>query len=337
MKSRYLFILSFVLLSCGTNQPHPITSVTISDIYQEDLSIRSISLRDNYLFFGTSKSVVGRIDLTTHQQEQIEFPDQAFRATAVNSKGYFALSIDNPAQLYKIDEEMNAELVYTETGEGVFYDALHFVTDEVGFALGDNYEGCISILKTVDSGASWTKLSCDLLPLSSIGEGAFAASNTNIESVNNQVWMATTKGNVYHSTDLGTHWKAIPTPIVNGSETHGIYSMDFYDENLGIIYGGDYTKPKMNTSNIALTTDGGARWNLIADGTNLGYKSCVQFVPNSNGTQLIAVGFTGIAVSNDNGNHWSSLSEEGFYTLVFKDPKTAYAAGNGRIVKLEFN
>lgn len=337
MKARYLFILSFLLLSCGSKPKKAITSVSISEVYQEDLSIRSISLNEDYLFFGTSKSLVGRIDLTTHQLEEIEFPNQAFRATAVNSIGYFALSINNPAQLYKIDEGMNAELVYTETGEGVFYDALHFVNDEVGFALGDNYEGCMSILKTVDSGASWTKLSCDSLPISSIGEGAFAASNTNIESIDHQLWMATTKGNVYHSSDWGVHWKSTPTPIVSASETHGIYSMDFYDQNLGIIYGGDYTKPEMNTSNIALTTDGGVSWNLIADGTNLGYKSCVQFVPNSNGTQLIAVGFTGIAVSNDSGNHWSPLSEEGFYTLVFKDHKTAYAAGNGRIVKLEFN
>jgi len=113
--------------------------------------------------------------------------------------------------------------------------------------------------------------------------------------------------------------------------------MDFYDQQRGIIYGGDYTKPEFNKNNIAVTSDGGQNWNLIADGTNQGYKSCVQYVPNSNGQQLIAVGFTGIAVSNDSGNTWSSLSDEGFYTIRFVDESTAYAAGNGRIAKLEFN
>lgn len=324
-------------MSCSTKELKPITELRISEIYKDSVSIRSLSIDDNQLFFGTSKAYVGKIDLDTHQLDTLMFSGQAFRATATNSEGYFALSLNNPAQLIKVDKAMNASIVYSEAGEGVFYDALHFVTDQVGFALGDNYQGCMSVLKTEDGGANWIKVTCDQLPESELGEGAFAASNTNVVSKGNAIWMATTKGNVYKSSDMGAHWESIKTPIVDLSPTHGIYSMSFYDNSNGILYGGDYTKPEYNKNNIAQTNDGGKTWNLIADGTNLGYKSCVQYVPNSNAKQLIALGFTGIAVSNDSGNTWIPLSDEGFYTIKFIDEHTAYAAGNGRIAKLEFN
>ncbi len=337
MKQSYLLIFSILLLSCNSKTLVPITQVSISELYKDSVSIRAISIDKNKLFFGTSKAYVGVLDLDTHQLDSLVVPNQAFRATAVNSKGYYALSINNPAQLLSIDADFNAKVVYSESGEGVFYDALHFVNDEVGFGLGDNYDGCMSVLKTVDGGLSWNKISCSELPPSELGEGAFAASNTNIESVGSNLWMATTKGAVYRSNDLGEHWESVKSPLVDSLATHGIYSMDFYDELRGIIYGGDYTKPDYNKNNIAITTDGGLHWNLIADGTNLGYKSCVQFVPNSNAQQIVAVGFTGIVVSNDGGLSWNTLSSESFFTLRFIDEHTAYAAGRGRIARLEFN
>lgn len=315
----------------------PITTVKVSELYKDSVSIRAISIKDQQLFFGTSKAYVGILDLKTHQLDTLAFPGQAFRATAINSNSYLALSLNNPAQLLRIDSQMNSELVYTETGEAVFYDALHFIDNQVGFGLGDNYDGCMSVVSTTDGGRSWIKLNCEMLPESTIGEGAFAASNTNIESYGSTIWMATTMGKVYRSEDFGAHWTAVQSPLVDESVTHGIYSMDFYDQQRGIIYGGDYTNPQYNKNNIAVTSDGGQHWKLIADGTNQGYKSCVQYVPNSNGQQIIVVGFTGIAVSNDSGNTWIPLSDEGFYTIRFVDESTAYAAGNGRIAKLEFN
>ncbi len=337
MKPSYLILLSFLLLGCNTKEINPITTVRVSELFRDSVSIRAISIKDQQLFFGTSKAYIGILDLKTHQLDTLVFPGQAFRATALNSKNYYTLSLNNPAQLLKIDSQMNSELVYTETGEAVFYDALHFVNDQVGFGLGDNYDGCMSIVKTTDGGKQWIKLNCEDLPESTIGEGAFAASNTNIESYGSTIWMATTMGKVYRSDDLGVHWTAVQSPLVDESATHGIYSMDFYDIQRGIIYGGDYTNPTYNKNNIAETLDGGQTWKLIADGTNQGYKSCVQYVPNSNAQQIIAVGFTGITVSNDSGNTWIPLSDEGFYTIRFVNESTAYAAGNGRIAKLEFN
>ena len=75
---------------------------------------------------------------------------------------------------------------------------------------------------------------------------------------------------------------------------------------------------------------------LIADGKAPGYKSCIQFVPNSDGKEMVALGFTGISYSSDMGNSWQQLSEEPFYTLRFKNDSVAYAAGKNRISKLIF-
>jgi len=82
--------------------------------------------------------------------------------------------------------------------------------------------------------------------------------------------------------------------------------------------------------------DGGKTWELVAQHQNPGYRSCVQYIPNRNGKELVAIGFKGIDYSNDSGRSWKHLSDEGFYTIRFLNDTIAYAAGAGRISKLTF-
>ena len=84
------------------------------------------------------------------------------------------------------------------------------------------------------------------------------------------------------------------------------------------------------------TVDGGKTWTLVAKGENPGYRSCVQYIPNSNAQSLVALGFKGIDISNDSGASWQKLINEGFYTLRFLNDSVAYAAGKGRLSKLSF-
>ena len=115
-----------------------------------------------------------------------------------------------------------------------------------------------------------------------------------------------------------------------------MYSLDFYDANNGFAIGGDYTKPDANAANKIRTSDGGKTWELVAQNSGPGYRSCVQYVPNNQAKALIAVGFKGIDYSSDSGNTWTHLSDEGFYTIKFINDSTAYAAGRYRIAKLSF-
>lgn len=246
------------------------------------------------------------------------------------------LSVASPALLYKTGDKGQMKLVYKEEGEQVFYDSMAFFDDQEGIAVGDSFEGCLSIIKTYDGGKTWKKFKCSSLPEAVAGEGAFAASNTNIEIIGNRIWVATTAARIYFSQDRGETWQIQSTPIMGEEDTQGIYSIDFYDSQIGFAIGGDYTDPEVNSKNKALTLDGGATWKLMADATDPGYKSCVQFVPNSDGQELVALGFTGVSYSYDQGQSWKKLSDEAFYTLRFQNDSTAFAAGKNRIAKLIF-
>lgn len=260
-----------------------------------------------------------------------------FRALATTSDAIFVLSITSPALLFKV-ENYASRLVYQEIHTKAFYDAMNFWNDQEGIAIGDPTEDCMSIIITRNAGETWTKLSCDNLPKAKDGEAAFAASDTNIAIVGDHTWVATggMASRILYSPDKGKTWEVYNTPIVQNKATTGMYSIDFYDELNGFAIGGDYTKPNDTLANKISTKDGGKTWQVVANGKGPGYRSCVQYVPNSNAKELVAVGFKGVDYSNDAGESWKHLSDEGFYTLRFLNDSVAYAAGRGRVSKLTF-
>jgi photosystem II stability/assembly factor-like uncharacterized protein len=260
-----------------------------------------------------------------------------FRSVAKTRKQFFALSIGNPATMFTAVNDTIWPIVYRENHPKAFYDSMEFWNDLEGIAIGDSTDGCLSVIITRDGGNTWTKLTCDQLPKGIEGEGAFAASDTNIAIVGNKTWVATTTGRIYYSDDKGLSWTTMNTPIVKDKETEGIYSIDFYDERNGFAIGGDYTKPADSSANKIRTRDGGETWQLVAQNQRPGYRSCVQYVPDSNAQELVAIGFKGIDYSNDAGESWTHLSDEGFYTIRFLNDSVAYAAGNKRIAKLTFS
>lgn len=342
MSKTLIFIVALMIIGCSQKEKlQNFSAVEIETVFSDSVSIRAIEFLDNKtLAFAGSNGVYGSVDTRTNKvRTNIQKFDSVlpeFRAVAHTNVDFFMLSVANPALLYKTGENGKMELVYKEENDGVFYDAMKFWNDREGIAIGDSMEGCLSIIITRNGGNNWIKLSCNVLPKAKEGEGAFAASNTNIEIVGNKVWIASTSGTVYYSSDKGQSWEIQQTSILSGEPTEGIYSVDFYDENLGFGIGGNYLKPTANAKNKIVTKDGGKTWKLVADGQEPGYKSCVQFVPNSSGKGIVTVGFTGISYSNNQGETWKPLSEEGFYTIRFLNDSTAYAAGKNRIAKLVF-
>ncbi len=341
MKYPTVSIVLLLTMSCANFDEHkPFSSVEIKPIYIDTISIRAIEIMGNSLAFAANNGVFGTVDLNSGKvRTNIEKYDTIlpeFRAVAHTATDFFMLSAGNPALLYKTGDGGKMDLVYKEEGEGVFYDAMTFWNNKEGIAVGDSRNGCLSIILTNDGGLSWKKLPCSKLPTGIEGEGAFAASNTNIKTMGEHTWIATTSSRIYHSGDKGGSWKVYDTPVIKGSDSEGIYSIDFYDDQIGMAIGGDYTLPDSSLANKALTQDGGKSWHLIADGQVPSYKSCVQFVPNAHGNGIVALGFTGITYSSDRGKSWKQLSDESFYTLRFLNDSIAYAAGKNRIAKLTF-
>ncbi|MEM9679714.1 MAG: oxidoreductase [Bacteroidota bacterium] len=262
-----------------------------------------------------------------------------FRALAIRKNLGYGITIGNPAIIYSLDADLEKnKIVYEEEHPKVFYDSMEFWNDEEGIAIGDPTEDCMSIIITRDGGKTWSKLSCNDLPKAIEGEAAFAASDTNISIVGDHTWVATggMASRILYSPDRGHTWDVFNTPIVQGKPTTGMYSIDFYDDKNGFAIGGDYTRPNDTLGNKIRTKDGGKTWNIVANGQSPGYRSCVKYIPNSNGKELVAVGFKGIDYSNDSGDTWTHLSDEGFYTIRFLNDSIAYAAGSGRVSKLIF-
>ncbi len=346
-----LFVFTFVC--CNTEdkiQNHNFSDIELEYLLKDSISVRAIDIyKDTLLGFGYNKGY-GFMNLNTNRLELINFENTGSndeisnwvaeqRAVSYTNTSFFSLGIGSPARLRKIDINSKEEkIVYSETHDKVFYDAITFWNTKEGIAMGDPIDNCLSILITRDEGETWNKISCDDLPEIFDGEAAFAASNGNIAIIGDETWIVSggMKSRVFYSPDKGKTWDVFTTPIVQGKQTTGVYSVDFYDKNIGIVYGGDYTKPKNNKANKAITNDGGKTWSLISEDKGSGYKSCVRYIPNGGGKEIVAVGFTGISISNDYGEQWKELSKEGFYTLRFINDSIAIAAGKNRIARITF-
>ena len=114
----------------------------------------------------------------------------------------------------------------------------------------------------------------------------------------------------------------------------GIFSVDFYDTMNGVVFGGNWNEQSMNTSNKAITKDGGVTWQFITEGKNPGYRSCVQYIPGSEANGIIAAGIPGVSYTLDRGKSWQDLNYEYYYTVRFAPTgKVAWLAGKNKIAK----
>lgn len=340
MKSILLISSILIFTTCQTTKSIFELKNPVITIVSINSSIRAIEvINDETVWFAGSKGQYGYTEDGGKSwfQDSIFYKNQPvhFRSIAVTNDDVFLLSIASPALLYKtIDKGKNWKVVYQEDDSLAFYDSMKFFDTQNGIAMGDPINGCLSVILTNDGGNSWQKISCENLPKVEAGEAAFAASNTNISIFEDNVWMVSggKKARVFHSTDKGKTWAVYETPIIQGGQMTGIFSCHFYDNNNGIIFGGDWQNQTQNTTNKAITTDGGKTWQLVSDGQNPGYRSCVQYIPNTKGKGLVAVGIPGMDYSNDGGKTWTNLNKTPFYTIRFsKNGKIAWLAGDGKI------
>jgi len=343
-----LLLLLFVFSFCSGDKKEAkrgFSEIKMERLYSDSVSIRAIVPVDaNKVWFAGNMGKVGLIDGKSPKIAVIHYEDSLmhFRALAKTKNAVFVLSISNPAVLYKIGfdglEATSMEEVYFEEGERVFYDAMQFWDDREGIAMGDPVEDCLSIIITRDGGNNWEKLSCDVLPKTEEGEAAFAASNSNIAVYGDHAWIVSggKRSRIFHTPDRGRTWEVYDTPIIEGGRMTGIYSVDFYDETTGIIFGGDWENMENNNSNKAITEDGGKTWRLVSDGKGPGYRSSVRFVPGGGGLEIIAAGSLGISYSKDKGESWRELSKEGVFAIEFVNDSIAFASGNNKVLRLVF-
>jgi photosystem II stability/assembly factor-like uncharacterized protein len=198
--------------------------------------------------------------------------------------------------------------VYGTDRKGVFLDALAFWDGDHGIALSDPVDGTLFLLRTDDGGRTWSPVPADALPAALPGEAAFAASGTCVAVWGaGDVWIGTgggTRARVYHSSDRGRTWTVSDTPVHAGGSASGIFALTFRDARHGVAVGGEYTKPRAATVNVAVTDDGGATWHAARGPLVPAYLSGVTYVGER---ALAAVGLAGTAVSTDDGESWTPV------------------------------
>lgn len=313
-------------------------------ILNDKISVRALELYDNKVWYSGTDSKFGFVDLKDYKnQKQIKLSENKlqFRTLAQDKTSFYAINIESPAHFFKIDKKnLKSQVVFKDTAKTAFYDALHFVNDQLAYTFSDSDKDQILKLAVYKEG-KWRMFKNNVKLQE--GEAAFAASNTNISSTKKYLWIATggKASRVLRMSLKDENIEVFNTPIVQGESSQGMYSVDFYDDSFGIAAGGDYTKQDANINNIATTNDGGKTWQVQASGQNAGYITCVKIKPGSKGKEIIAVGDRHISYSSDFGKTWKKISDEkGFFVCQWLDGNNVVLAGNNRIavmkLKLKF-
>lgn len=339
MKKLILLVFTIISISLQCQK------FTIDTLFTDKISIRAIQLWEGKVWYAGTDSKFGYVNLndkTDKRQIQLSDKKLQFRTLAQNKKYFYTINIESPANFFKIDSKsFDYKIIFKDSDITAFYDALKFTDHNFAIAFSDPAANQrLNISQTRDGGSKWVHCNdCKDFPYLEKGEAAFAASNTNIASVGNTIWIATggTKSRIYKMKNRDCHWQVFETPFVQGTSSQGIYSIDFYNQNFGIAVGGDYTKQSDNVNNIATTNDGGKTWQIQASGQNAGYMTCVKFRPKTKGKDIVALGDQHISFSSDYGKTWTKISDEkNLYTCDWLDKNTLILAGKDKIVRMSF-
>jgi photosystem II stability/assembly factor-like uncharacterized protein len=258
---------------------------------------------------------------------------------AIDERVAYVLSIGNGAasRIYKtIDAGATWQLQFTNGDDKAFFDAMAFWNAQRGVAFSDSVDSRFVVLTTADGGGTWTPVAQSALPPARPGEGAYAASGTNVVvSGPQQVWIATSAGRVLWSADGGRSWSVSPTPLATG-DSAGPFSIAFRDATHGIVVGGDYRQEGAAVDNAAITRDGGRTWSLVKGLS--GFRSVVRYVPRQPTPMIVAVGPSGADLSVDDGATWQAIGGDGFDAFsVAPSGAAGWGVGSGgRIARLRW-
>jgi photosystem II stability/assembly factor-like uncharacterized protein len=339
-----LTLLFFLLLISATSFSQ-MYSLRYIDT-KTDASFRGLSVDEgNAVWVSGSKGWVGRSvnegkDWTFRQVPGYESCDfrtlyafDAYNAVIANagSPAYILRTADGGASWNK---------VYENTDSAAFFDGIDFWDLEYGIIHGDPINGRMLLLYTRDGGKTWKE--CKNSPKMNQGEASFAASGTSIKCFLKETVIIATGGKtskLYLSRNGGRRWRSIPTPMLAGTESTGIYSVLVSGRWSWKVAGGDYKRDTLTTANFFYTIDKGKTW-LVPVNTTRGYRECLAQIDDERPAKkskirtTFALGPTGIDISADGGVNWKPLSDEkGFHVIkASRDHNRMFLAGsNGKL------
>lgn len=332
---RYFFAcyLSFILLSFET---YGQSNIQVIETAKPHVSFRGLDTDGKAIIWVSgSHGTVGRSTdggNTWTWVSPVGYEDFDFRDIETFGKNdAVVLSAGSPAVILRTsDGGKNWQEVYRNERPDIFLNGFDF-QGKTGFAYGDPIDGNFQLLKSTNKGKKWSDVTEHMYLIADEGEIGFAASGTGIQVLNDNVWIGT--GGKYSSL-FRRNEKALTmdkkdVPLLSGKQSTGIFSIAFWDDNTGVVVGGDYMQEKDNENNVLLTFDGGDSWKKPHTPVS-GFRSAVAYL---DAMTLVATGPSGIDLSIDGGANWQNISTQGFHTIaVPRGGKRVYFAGHdGRV------
>lgn len=195
--------------------------------------------------------------------------------------------------------------VELNTGTDYWLHSVHFVTDDIGIAVGGFPSMKTGILKTQDGGSTWEDIDS---PTDSYLQSVYFADQETVYAVG---W----NGGIIKSDDSGTNWT-----LQNSVDMLGNMKITFTDINTGYIVGGG-----INQSLIQKTYNGGELWEDISpdiDHSLIG----IDFPSYNVG---YAVGDRGTIIKTNNGGISSTNN------LQWKSQATIYPNPTTGVINIE--
>lgn len=342
-------VLLFILLSKGIfAQVDSIYNVQYFNTVNK-ISIRALdAVSDSKAWFAANRGVWGYTEdagKSWHIDSiKVDTVYPQFRSIAVlNDSTVLLLSIESPAYLFKTTNKGKTwRMIYKNTNKDIFFDCMKFYGKNHGIAIGDPIDGCMQIIKTEDGGETWKQMDCSNFPKVEKDEGCFASSNSNIVVHGKHIWFVTggKRSRIFHSSDSGNHFETYDSPLPQGEQMTGIYSIDFFDETTGAIAGGNYDKTDSSYIYIAITHDAGKTWKPVKINKPY-FGSCVQF---KNSDEIFVTGMKGTIRYNIKSNKIIDVKDKSNAELVFHtlrispSGKALWLSGsNGSIALINLN
>jgi hypothetical protein len=206
-------------------------------------------------------------------------------------------------------------------------DAVVFQHGDYGFAIGDAHSGVL-VGDPVNArfetnvmilGKGWFEDAGGCQALKE--EAAFAASNSSIFVFGSRRYILGTGGKaganvlispLMFNTDGSEACRRVVVPITGGTQSSGVFSVNFRDLKHGVIVGGDYTKPNESGGTAAWISDGGLHWTASAKPPH-GFRSAVAWSEELK--PWIAAGTNGSDISYDDGKTWTPLDDSNWNAL----------------------
>lgn len=339
-----------LVAACGRSAPPgPPAPVTVRPVLEEQASgttalLQAVSaVNDSVVWVSGHRATFartrdgGRTWQTrswTDADSTLEFRD--VHAVSYETAYLLAAGPGDRSRIYKtIDGGTNWQLQFFNGDSAAFYDCFDFWDAVHGIVVSDAVRGWMIVMATED-GRNWRNSSTGLPPALE-GEGAFAASGTCLVVRRpGHAWIATgarSGARVYHSGDRGKSWSVVTTPVVAG-EASGVATLTFRDERNGLALGGRLGDNNDRSPNVARTGDAGRTWTLATRTNMPGPVFGSAYVP-SLGAAVVAVGPRGLDWSGDDGQSWTTLSDNAYWAVGFGSATSGWAVGpRGRITRL---